>query len=159
MGELALMGTAFAFGIGSAILPIFLNAEVYVATMSQLAPQSQLVAIVLALCVGTVIGKAFVFELARQGRRVIRAKERKPARNAFIRRMRQFSDWLLTLLDRPVAGGLTVFVSSISGIPPLAVVTIIAGASNQNRWVFYLMVFVGRAAQFLAIAFVGAHAF
>lgn len=159
MGEIALLAAAFAFGVGSAILPIFLNAEIYVATMSRLAPESQLVAIVLSLAIGTVIGKAFVFELARQGRRVIRGKERRPARNAWLRRVRQLSDWLLSLLDRPIAGSLTVLISSLVGLPPLAVVTIVAGASNQNRWLFLVMVFVGRTAQFLAIGLVGAHAF
>ena len=36
---------------------------------------------------------------------------------------------------------------------PLAVVTILAGASRQPRSLFLLMVFVGRTAQFLAIAY------
>lgn len=155
MGDWALFGAAFAFGIGSALLPIFLNAEAYVVAMGALVSTKLLLVLgILALVVGTVVGKAFVFELARKGSSKLRSVDRKPSRNTFFAKVRQFSDWLLTLLDRPYAGALTVLLSSLFGIPPLAVVTIMAGASRQPRWVFLLMVFVGRMAQFLAIAFV-----
>lgn len=158
MGDLALLGVlgaAFAFGIGSALLPVFLNAEAYVIAMGAFVPTNfDLVFAILSLSVGTVIGKAIVFELARKGSSKLRNAPRKPSRNAFFAKVRQFSDWLLSLLDRPYEGAVTVFVSSIAGIPPLAVVTIMAGASKQPRWLFLLMVFVGRTIQFLAIAFV-----
>lgn len=155
MGDWALFGAAFAFGIGSALLPIFLNAEAYVVAMGALvSTRLTLVLAILALVIGTVIGKAFVFELARKGSSKIRSVERKPSRNRFFAKVRQFSDWLLSLLDRPYAGALTAFMSSLCGIPPLAVVTVIAGASRQPRWIFLLMVFLGRLIQFLALAFV-----
>ena len=158
MGNLALLGVlgaAFAFGVGSALLPVFLNAELYVGTMGALVPTSlELAFAILALSIGTVIGKVFVFELARKGSSKIRSVDRKPSRNAFFVKVRHISDWLLSLLDRRYEGALTVLVSSTFGIPPLAVVTVMAGASKQPRWLFLLMVFIGRTTQFLAIAFV-----
>ena len=36
MGDLALVATAFAFGVGSSILPVFLNAEAYVIVLGTL---------------------------------------------------------------------------------------------------------------------------
>jgi membrane protein YqaA with SNARE-associated domain len=39
------------------------------------------------------------------------------------------------------------------GVPPLAIVTILAGASKQPQWLFLTCVFTGRLIQFLAIAF------
>ncbi|MGZ5422699.1 MAG: VTT domain-containing protein [Aeromicrobium sp.] len=157
MGDLALLGVlgaAFAFGVGSALLPVFLNAEAYVVAMGALVnSRVDLVFAILALSIGTLVGKVFVFELARKGSSKIRSVDRKPSRNAFFAKVRQFSDWLLSLLDRRYEGALTVLVSSSFGIPPLAVVTVMAGASNQPRWLFLLMVFIGRTAQFLAIAF------
>lgn len=155
MGDLALYGAAFAFGIGSALLPVFLNAEAYVVAMGALVSSKVSLSLgILALVIGTLIGKAFVFELARKGTNKIRSVERGPSRNAFFAKVRRFSDWLLSLLDRPYAGALTVLMSSLIGIPPLAVVTVMAGASKQPRWIFLLMVFIGRMVQFLAIAFV-----
>lgn len=155
MGDWALFGAAFAFGIGSALLPVFLNAEAYVIAMGALvSSRVSLFFGILALVAGTVVGKAFVFELARRGTSKIRSVDREPSRNEFFAKIRQFSDWLLSLLDRPYAGALTALVSSLFGIPPLAVVTVMAGASKQPRWIFLLMVFIGRMTQFLAIAFI-----
>ena len=157
MGDVALLGVlgaAFVFGVGSALLPVFLNAEAYVVAMGALVDtQVDLVFAILALSVGTLVGKVFVFELARKGSSKIRSVDRKPSRNAFFARIRRFSDWLLSLLDRRYEGALTVLMSSLFGIPPLAVVTVMAGASRQPRWLFLLMVFIGRTAQFLVIAF------
>lgn len=155
MGDLALFGAAFAFGIGSALLPVFLNAELYVvATGSLVNDPFTLVLAILALVIGTVIGKAFVFQLARRGARKVQSSvERKPPRNAFFRWLRKVSDFFLGLLDRPYAGALTAFVSSLTGLPPLAIVTIMAGASRQPQSLFLLMVFLGRMIQFCLIAF------
>ncbi len=153
MGDIALLGAAFAFGIGSALLPVFLNAELYVVGNAALVSETIIVAVIVALSVGTVIGKIIVFELARRGRRTIRGDTLKPTGNRWILRFRAGSNWLLGLLDRPYVGGLTVLVSSLTGVPPLAIVTIAAGASNQSRYLFALMVFVGRTVQFLVIAF------
>lgn len=154
MGDLALLGAAFAFGIGSGILPVFLNAELYVIGMGAFVPESMLFFTILSLGVGTVLGKALVFELVRRGStRVRQTIERKPPRNALTAWMRRLGDRLLKLLDRPYVGAATVLASSLFGIPPLAVVTILAAASRQPRALFLTMVFVGRTAQFLAIAF------
>lgn len=153
-GELALLGAAFAFGIGSALLPIFLNAEAYViATGALVDDRLTMVLVILALVIGTVIGKAFVFQLARRGSRKIRSVDRKPPRNRFVASLRSISDRLLGLLDRPYAGALTAFSSSLTGIPPLAIVTIMAGASRQPQWLFLTTVFLGRMIQFVAIGF------
>lgn len=154
MGDFALVGAAFAFGIGSALLPVLLNAELYVGGNAALVSESIIIVVVLSLSVGTVIGKAIVFELARKGRKAVARGERRPTSNRWILTLRSVSDWLLGLLDRPYAGGLAVLASSLFGVPPLAIVTIAAGVSHQSRYVFLTMVFLGRTAQFLVIAFV-----
>lgn len=155
-GDLALFGAAFAVGIGSALLPIFINAELFVGGLGATVDSRwTLVIAIVVLVIATVIGKAFVFQLARTGSRKIRSSvERKPPRNKLFAQVRRLSDWLLTLLDRPYAGAVTAFASSLTGVPPLAIVTILAGASRQPQWLFLTMVFIGRLLQFLAIAFV-----
>ena len=155
MGDWALYGAAFAFGIGSALLPIFLNAEAYVIAMGALvSTRFSLLLGILFLVAGTILGKAVVFELARKGSNRIRSVDRKRSPNEFLIKVRRFSDWLLSLLDQPYAGALTALMSSLFGVPPLAIVTIMAGASKQKRWIFLLMVFIGRLLQFLVLAFI-----
>lgn len=68
--------------------------------------------------------------------------------------MRSLSIRLIALLEHRYGGGVTVFLSSLLGVPPLAIVTILAGASKQPRWLFLTMVFIGRLLQFLALAFI-----
>lgn len=167
---LALLGLAVAVGVGAALVPVFVNAEVWVvATALKVDDKAFLALLILVHVIATTGGKAVVFQLARQGTRKIRMVEPKPPRNAFRARLRRgnraiartrpfqalkrLNDWLLTLLDRPYSGGLTVLVSSLFGVPPLAIVTLLAGASKQPQWLFLTMVFIGRFTQFMAIAF------
>ncbi len=168
--ELALIGAAIAVGLGAALVPVFVNAEVYVVAMGATVNSRPFLALLILIhVIATTIGKAFVFQLARRGTNKIRMIEPRPPRNAFsawtrqvgrrlsqtrfFRWVKKVNDWLLTLLDRPYSGGLTAFMSSLIGIPPLAIVTILAGASKQPQWLFLTMVFFGRLIQFLAIAF------
>jgi membrane protein YqaA with SNARE-associated domain len=168
--ELGLIGAAIAVGIGAALLPVFVNAEVFVVALGLKVDSKPFLALLIVVHVlATTVGKAFVFQLARRGTNKIRMVTPKEPRNAFTAALRQVghrfartrfakwikkgSDWLLTLLDRPYSGGLTAFMSSLTGVPPLAIVTILAGASKQPQWLFLTTVFTGRLIQFLAIAF------
>ena len=168
--QLALIGTAIAVGLGAAVLPVFVNAELYVVAIGATVNSRPFLALLILIhVIATTIGKAFVFQLARKGTNKIRMVDPRPPRNAVsawtrnaghrfaktrvAQALKRANDWLLTLLDRPYSGGLTAFVSSLTGIPPLAIVTILAGASKQPQWLFLTMVFAGRLIQFLAIAF------
>lgn len=168
--ELALIGVAIAVGLGAAVLPMFVNAEVYVVAIGATINSRPFLAFLIVVhVIATTIGKAFVFQLARRGTNKIRMVDPRPPRNAFsaamrrtghrlaatrfFQRIRKVNDWLLTLLDRRYSGGLTAFMSSLLGVPPLALVTILAGASRQPQWLFLTCVFTGRLIQFLAIAF------
>lgn len=154
VAELLIHGAAFLFGVGSAILPVFLNAEVYVVAMGATMQGWMLFWGVMALSVGTVAGKALVFVLIRGGSQRFRREARRSApRFRVTAWLRRVGDLLLTWLDRPVLGAATVFLSSLTAVPPLAVVTILAPLSRQRLWVFLSMVFLGRTAQFLALAF------
>jgi membrane protein YqaA with SNARE-associated domain len=154
LGQLAIVGAAFAFGVGSGVLPVILNAEVYVVGMGALVPHPFLLFAILSLAVGTVVGKAIVFELVRHGSTKVKGSvERKPPRNRLTRLIRRGGDRMLALLSHPHLGAATVLASSLTGIPPLAAVTVLAAASRQPLWLFLLMVGIGRTAQFLALAY------
>jgi len=174
-GELITLAVAvlvsIAVGIGAALVPMFVNAEVYiVALAANVDSRSMLAFLIVVHVAATTVGKAFVFQLARVGTRRLKVVEPKQPRTAFgrwwqkVRRwysgtrfaawMRAISAKLIALLDHRYGGGVTVFLSSLFGMPPLAIVTILAGASKQPRWLFLTMVFIGRLLQFLAIAFI-----
>jgi membrane protein YqaA with SNARE-associated domain len=156
VGELALFAAAFAFGVGSGILPVILNAEVYVVSMGALVPQPTLVFVLLCLGAGTVVGKAIVFEAIRRGSTRVKLRrqiERPEPRNRLTKALRRGGDHTLTLLSHRYLGSATVLLSSASGVPPLAVVTVLAAASRQPLWLFLLMVAVGRTSQYMALAF------
>jgi len=152
-GHLALIAAAFAFGVGSGVLPVILNAEVYVVGMGALVPHPYLFFAILSLGAGTVVGKAIVFELVRRGSTKVKGSvERRPPRNRLTRFVRRSGDRMLAMLSHPYLGAGTVLVSSLTGVPPLAVVTVLAGASRQPLWLFLLMVGLGRTAQFMVLA-------
>lgn len=167
---LALLGLAVAVGIGAALVPIFVNAEVWVVAMAlKVDSPTFLTVLILVHVIVTTAGKAVVFQLAREGARRIKMVEprtprtavgtrvwhvnRTIARTRVFQALKRLNDWLIGLLDRPYAGGLTALFSSLTGIPPLAIVTLLASASKQPLPLFLTMVFLGRFTQFMAIAF------
>ena len=156
LGDLALYAAAFAFGVGSGVLPVILNAEVYVVGMGALVPHPELLVAILSLAAGTVVGKAIVFELVRRGSTKFtagRRRDRSPPRNRVTKALRLSGDRLLVLLSHRYLGSATVLVSSATGIPPLAVVTVLAAASRQPLWLFLIMVGIGRTSQFLVLSY------
>src|SRR5215210_5425429 len=80
--ELGLIGAAIAVGLGAALLPVFINAEVYVVTMGATVNSRPFLALLIVIHVlATTVGKAFVFQLARRGTNKIRMVSPKPPRN------------------------------------------------------------------------------
>lgn len=154
MTELGVLAAAFGYGIASAIIPI-LNVEAYVAVNVVAFGAPMVTGLVVALTLGTTIGKIIVFQGARAGKEIVRTRaSRRPPRTAgpVRQRVQRVSGVLLSWLDRPYQGALTVLVAAFIGIPPLLAVAVIAGASRQNVWLFAAAVAVGRAARFTAIA-------
>ncbi len=156
-GDFALFAGAFGFGIASALLPVVLNAELYIIGLGALVGPRRLVLAVLCLVAGTVLGKAIVFELIRRGSTkwsFSRSAQRRVPTHRVTRALRHGGDRLLVLLSHPYLGSATVLVSSLVSVPPLALVTVLAAASRQPLWLFLLMVGIGRTVQFVALAFV-----
>lgn len=152
MSDLLSVLSSLAYGFGSAFVPV-LNAEAYVAVYAVAAPLL-LVLVVLGVSVGQTVGKVVMFEGARRGTRIVRRKtaRREPRDGALARRLRRWNERMIRLLDSPRGGAATVLVSATAGLPPLALVSIVAGASSQRRTTFAVCCLVGRAARFAVLA-------
>ena len=147
MNWLAESGLAAAIGVVSALLPI-VSAEAYVLLAAARAHGVAAVAAVLALAAGQTIGKLVLFQAARKGSgrlhtRLCRRGQGRAAR---------WHDRVCGLMTRRRTGLPTVLASATVGLPPLALVSLVAGASAQRRWEFGTVCLLGRAARFAALA-------
>ena len=143
MSDLLAALAALAVGLGSALVPV-LNAEVYaVATAGAMHP-ALVPVLVVALACGQTAGKVVLFEAARRGSgRWRRHRSRPPGR---------WATRISGALSSRRSGNSLVLASAALGLPPLAAVSLAAGASGQRRWEFALLCLAGRTARFGALA-------
>lgn len=139
---------AAGFGVASALVPV-LNAEAYLAVSGVATPVTVLW-VAAALAFGQTLGKVTLYEAARRGS--ARVSQHGGARHRRARFGAGLAARLTVLLRRPWLGGVTVLVSASVGIPPLAVVSVLAGGAGVRRVVFVCACLVGRTARFLALA-------
>jgi len=130
-GLLAVLG-ALGTGAASALLPL-VNAEAYAILAATRSHAWLAVVLVIALAVGQTAGKLVLFESARRGA----------------------GRWAAKLADSRWAGRATgpavVLGSATLGLPPLAIVSLAAGAAGQRRWTFGALCLVGRTARFAVL--------
>jgi len=145
---LVVAGLALATGVGSALLPL-INAEAYALVTAAGATSLTVAAVVVALSVGQTIGKLVLFETARRGSgRLPRLTRRRPSASARATRWTErVGGWLRS--DR--TGPPVVLAAAAVGIPPLAIVSVVAGAAGQRRRIFIPLCLVGRLARFTVL--------
>jgi membrane protein YqaA with SNARE-associated domain len=137
------VGGALAMGVGSALLPL-INAEAYVLVTAASATSVTIAAVVVALAVGQTMGKVVLFETARRG--TGRAR-RKPAPARAARWTERVGGWLRSNRTGPPV----VLSAAVVGIPPLAIVSVVAGAAHQRRGIFIPLCLIGRLTRFTAL--------
>lgn len=137
------LGT-LAFSFGSALLP-FLNVELYLAGVGIAGGGALAIAFVAA--VGQLFGKLIWYEVARRGvdsdwaqKKLSRPKVRA-----------SYDRWAERLSERPWYAALILFAAASIGLPPLLVMSAVAGALKVPMWVFIPMVLIGRTLRFWAI--------
>ena len=123
---------AVATGLASALVPL-VNAEAYAVLAGGRVPGALVPLLVLALAAGQTAGKLVLFESARRGA----------------------GRWAAKLADSRWAGRATgpavVLGSATLGLPPLAIVSLAAGAAGQTRWTFGVLCLVGRTVRFAVL--------
>jgi membrane protein YqaA with SNARE-associated domain len=151
----SLLFGGLGYGFVSAFIPI-INAEAFVVAAAAGAASLAWWGVV-GVTLGQTAGKVAIFVLARKGvhRRFLRARTPRPARQParpWRARLNAWSSRLMLQLDRTWVGALVVLVSAAGGVPPLAVVAVVAGLRRTPLVTFAVAVLVGRLARFAALA-------
>ena len=138
---------ALAYGLGSAWVPV-LNAEAFALVSAARQAPGLAVAAVLALAVGQTAGKLLFFEAARRGSTRLSRRSRRHEGG----RVARWSARAERALTARSTGLPLVLVSAFVGLPPLAAVSLAAGASGQSRRDFGAACLCGRTARFALLA-------
>lgn len=152
MTLVAVATLAMATGVGSALLPL-VNAEAYAVIAAAGATTGTMAVVVIALSVGQTIGKMVLFETARRGKRWL-PRRRPPRSDRAQRRAARATLWTERVagwLRSDRTGAPVVLAAAAVGIPPLAIVSVVAGAAGQRRRVFVPLCLVGRLARFTVL--------
>ena len=137
--------STFGFCILSALIPV-LNAEVYLAALAaSQSPPLWPMAIVAAA--GQMIGKIIYYYLGKSSLEWQWVKKRTDTP----RFQTGLERWRSRLDHRPWVAALFVFVSASVGIPPFAIVAVLAGTLRMSLTMFVLVGFLGRVLRFASI--------
>ena len=142
--ETALSGLV---GLVSALVPL-VNAEAWALVAAARTPPVGALLLVAALAAGQTAGKLVLFEAARRGSS--RFARHRTGGRAADRAARWAERVRRALATRRTAVPL-VLASASAGVPPLAAVSLAAGAAGQRRWEFGVAWLVGRAVRFAAL--------
>lgn len=137
--------STFGVAVASALLPL-INIEVYLGAVAtgRLGATWPLAAVA---ALGQMVGKVAYYFLGRSSLdwAWVRRRTESPRFQA------QLETWRHRIGDRPVIGGLVVFAAASVGLPPLAIVSILAGSLRISFPVFLVVGFVGRLLRFATI--------
>jgi len=141
-------------GVASALIPL-VNAEAYLGALAATGvgggqgDAATLWLLSFVAAVGQTIGKVIYYELGRSSLKWawVRRKTETPKWQDRLTR------WRAKVDSNRLGAGALVFAAASLGVPPLAVIAVIAGQLNINRYVFIANVLVGRTLRFAAVLF------
>ena len=149
MAALALVGGIFLIAVVSAFVPVFSLELALIVAAAAGTSLGMLAAIVVAAAAGHMIAKSCFFVGGRTAFEWHRGRSKRPS---------QRSERLRRAVTRATgqrhAAEATVLVSAITGLPPFALVSALAGAGRIRLRSFIVMGFAGRSARFAALMLV-----
>lgn len=133
-------------GIASALVPL-VNIEAYLGALGALADRPGLWLVGLAAALGQMIGKVVWYYLGASSLdwRWVRRRIETP------RAQLRLETWRLRVDERPLAAGALTFVSALAGLPPLAVLAVLAGQLRMSLTLFVTLGVAGRWLRFSAV--------
>ena len=147
MNELALVAGVFVVGIASAFVPLVSIELALIVAATTSTSGTLLIAQVLAAAAGQMVGKSCFFLGGRTAfvSWTRRKKGRRPPRSPRLGRL------VARATQRRDAAALTVFISAVTGLPPFAFVSALAGAWRLRLLSFFVLGLAGRSARFGAV--------
>jgi membrane protein YqaA with SNARE-associated domain len=135
-----------AIGFASALVPL-INIEAYLGVRAAVASVQGAWLLAFAAAAGQIGGKLVWYYLGASALNWgwIRRRVEKPKNAA------RLELWRRRTHERPVVAGLLVFVSALTGLPPFAVLSVLAGQLRMSLVVFCVLGLAGRWLRFLAV--------
>jgi membrane protein YqaA with SNARE-associated domain len=130
----------FGLAVASAVFP-WVNAEILVLSLPAVAPsRSALFVLLLVATAGQMTGKCVLYWAGRKGNTVLRGRAGEA-----------LTKWRQRLEARPSRAVALVLVSSIVGLPPFYLMTLVAGALKMNFLTYLTAGTAGRLVRFGAL--------
>jgi uncharacterized membrane protein YdjX (TVP38/TMEM64 family) len=139
---------AAGVGMASALVP-FVNAEAAAGAAGLKMSVGLAILVSIALAVGQTVGKICLYEAARKGAQVAAAKRKQG--HAPKKPMPPWQQRLVKSLDGRWQANGVVLLSAGVGLPPLAIVSIAAGAVKSRRVDFAVCCLLGRTVRFATV--------
>ncbi len=138
---LALLGVSFT----SALVPL-VNIEVYLLGLSAVSSSDKVWLLAAVTGLGQMLGKMVWYYLGANALRWgwVRRKVEKPKAQA------KLELWRSRTQDRPLLGATLLIVSAVTGFPPFAILSVLAGQLRMNAALFFGVGFAGRTLRFAA---------
>lgn len=133
-------------GFASALVPV-INIEAYLSVRTAVSAVDQVWLLALVAALGQMVGKLTWYYLGATSLSWgwIRRKIEQP-RNAA-----RLETWRTRTHDRPFFAGVMIFVSACLGLPPFAVVSVLAGQLRMSLPLFVTLGLLGRWLRFVAV--------
>ncbi len=140
-----LLGVA-VLGLASALFPI-VNIEAVLVVRAAVSDVDHLWLLAFVAASGQMIGKLTWYYLGASALHWgwIRRKVEQPKNAA------RLETWRARTHERPALTGLLVLVSASTGLPPFAILSVLAGQLRMSLWLFLVLGLLGRWARFLAV--------
>lgn len=138
--------TLLLLGFTSALVPV-INIEAYLALLAAVSDVGSVWVLALTAAVGQMFGKLLWYRIGASslGWGWVRRKVEKPKARA------RLELWRARTHQRPVVAGALVFVSAVTGLPPFAVLSVVAGQLRMNLTLFLGIGLLGRWVRFAAV--------
>lgn len=138
--------TILVLAFTSALVPV-VNIEAYLAVRSAVTEIDAVWALALVAAAGQMVGKLIWYQIGASslGWGWVRRKVEKPKARA------RLELWRSRTHERPVLAGTLVFVSALLGLPPFAILAVVAGQLRMSLTLFLTLGFVGRWLRFVVV--------